>query len=129
MERPSMDDQNKNLLIASVLSFLVIVGWFFFFPPQDQVKAPDSPAGVSQTAPLTPPATGPVAEGTVPGGAPVAAAEAPRLAIDTPRLSGTVSLAGGRIDDLELDDYRETIQPDSPLVRLLSPVGGPGDQP
>ena len=126
MERPSMDDQNKNLLIASVLSFLVIVGWFFFFPPQDQVKAPDSPAGVSQTAPLTPPATGPVAEGTVPGGAPVAAAEAPRLAIDTPRLSGTVSLAGGRIDDLELDDYRETIQPDSPLVRLLSPVGGPG---
>ena len=123
-----MDDQNqnRNLLIASVLSFLVIVGWFFLFPPQEQVKAPDSPAGTAQQGQtLTPPAA------TVPGSgtetaaaAPVA--ETPRVTIDTPRLTGTIALTGGRIDDLLLDGYRETIQPDSPLVRLLSPVGGPG---
>ena len=121
-----MDDQNqnKNLLIASVLSFLVIVGWFFLFPPQEQVKPTESPAGTGQT--LTPPAQTAAPAGTPGAVAATPAEETPRLVIDTPRLSGTISLTGGRIDDLELDDYRETIQPDSPLVRLLSPVGGPG---
>lgn len=120
-----MDDQNKNLIIASVLSFLVIVGWFFFFPPPQTATVPDTPAGIGQTEQpgvLTPPGV-PGAPGTT---APAPAAEAPRIAIATPRLSGTVSLTGGRIDDLELDGYRETTQPDSPLVRLLSPVGGVG---
>ena len=30
-----MDDQNKNLILATVLSFLVILGWFWFFPPPE----------------------------------------------------------------------------------------------
>jgi len=38
-------------------------------------------------------------------------------------LSGTISLAGARIDDLSLKTYRETLDPASPEVRLLSPVG------
>ncbi|MEY4696912.1 MAG: hypothetical protein RIT14_1340, partial [Pseudomonadota bacterium] len=49
--------------------------------------------------------------------------EAPRLTVDTPRLEGSISLLGGRIDDLSLKTYRETLDPSSPLVRLLSPVG------
>ena len=33
-------------------------------------------------------------------------------------------MIGGRIDDLSLRQYRETLDEDSPIVRLLSPVGG-----
>ena len=28
-----MDDQNRNLILATALSFLVILGWFLLFPP------------------------------------------------------------------------------------------------
>ncbi len=43
--------------------------------------------------------------------------------MDTPELVGSISLLGGRIDDLSLKSYKETLEPDSPIVRLLSPVG------
>lgn len=34
-----MDDQNKNLILATALSFLVILVWFVLFPPPE----PDVP--------------------------------------------------------------------------------------
>src|SRR6056297_3079118 len=37
-----MDDQNKNLLIATALSFAVILGWFVLFPPPDPALDPDA---------------------------------------------------------------------------------------
>jgi YidC/Oxa1 family membrane protein insertase len=50
-------------------------------------------------------------------------AEAARIPIETDELTGSISLRGGRIDDLSLRAYFETIEPDSPIVRLLSPTG------
>ena len=49
----------------------------------------------------------------------------PRVAIDTPSLGGSIDLKGGKIDDIVLKDYRETIDPKSPLIRLFSPPGAP----
>jgi YidC/Oxa1 family membrane protein insertase len=54
-----------------------------------------------------------------------ALAQSPRTAIDTPRIHGSIALKGGRLDDLVLKDYRETVDPTSPQVVLLSPSGGP----
>jgi YidC/Oxa1 family membrane protein insertase len=69
------------------------------------------------------PAAG-VALGSAPGA--VAAAAAPatpeaRLRIDAPRVEGSINLRGARVDDLVLKDYRETVERNSPLVRLLAP--------
>jgi YidC/Oxa1 family membrane protein insertase len=50
---------------------------------------------------------------------------APRITIDTPRLKGSIALKGGRIDDLALVQYRETVDPKSPAIILLSPSGSP----
>jgi len=44
-----------------------------------------------------------------------------RVPIETPSLKGSINLQGGRIDDLSLTQYRETIDLDSPTIRLLSP--------
>ncbi|HUC49154.1 MAG TPA: membrane protein insertase YidC [Xanthobacteraceae bacterium] len=52
-------------------------------------------------------------------------AATPRIAINTPRLGGSIDLKGGRIDDLTLTQYRETIEPDSPPIVLFSPSGAP----
>ena len=124
-----MDDQNKNLILATALSFFVILGWYvggpILFPDwfaEPQVAQTVDPAA----APATPLATAPPVLGTdAPSGTATAAAapEARRLTIDTAELSGSISLLGGRIDDLSLKGYTETLEPGSPIVRLLSPVG------
>ena len=125
-----MDDQNKNLILATALSFLVILGWFFMFPPEQTAVDPNAiPTAVTQEdgSAVLPPATAPAA----PAPAPVSVAETratalaenTRLKIETPSLSGSISLTGGRLDDLALSTYRETLEPDSENVTLLSPVG------
>ena len=42
-----------------------------------------------------------------------------------PTLHGSIDLKGGRIDDLSLEHYRETVDPNSPPIVLLSPSGAP----
>ena len=54
-----------------------------------------------------------------------ALAASPRVTIDTPSIGGSIDLKGGRIDDVVLKDYRETVDPKSPNVRLFSPPGAP----
>lgn len=116
-----MDDQTKNLLLASALSFAVIVIWYVLFPPPEPQPGADAPEIVEQATTLPGadpalPSTGASApQPTEPS------AQAPRIAIDTDRLKGSISLRGGRIDDLALRDYRETLDEDAPIVTLLTP--------
>lgn len=111
-----MDDQNKNLILATVLSFLVILVWFVFFQPEAPTIQPVLPE-LSETTGETGP-TADVAAGVAPASAdatPAPVVETIRIAIDTPRLTGSVALTGGRIDDLALRDYRTEL--DSPDTR------------
>ncbi|KIC11655.1 insertase [Leisingera sp. ANG-M1] len=119
-----MDDQNKNLILATALSFLVILGWYTLFPPPEPEQAPET--AISETAPAGDTALAPSASADAVAGTAAEEAEAPqapRVSIDTPRVTGSISLQGGRIDDLSLKDYRETLDADSPIVKLLKPVG------
>ena len=121
-----MDDQNKNLILATALSFAVILAWFVLFPPPEVAEDPNatvateteapSVASVPEAAPGTAPATE-RATGTT------AVADTPRIAIESARLKGSISLVGGRIDDLALKDYRESLEPGAEIVTLLEPVG------
>lgn len=139
---------NRNLLLAVVLSGLLILGWDLGV----RYMYPES-ATASQTAPNTAANTAPDTGGK-PGAAaaPAAGSAAPapgagnlgtdaaarkvdlkaaltggnRIAIDTPRLTGSINLVGARIDDIELKDYRETVKKDSGPVRLFAPEGTPG---
>ncbi|MFT7192298.1 MAG: YidC/Oxa1 family membrane protein insertase, partial [Dinoroseobacter sp.] len=132
-----MDDQNKNLILATALSFLVILVWFLLFPPEETVvDQTTTTTGVTSTATtdpttgenlaLTPPAASDPSGTAAPAdSAAVTVANVARLPIETAKLEGSVSLLGGRIDDLSLRDYNETLDEGSPIVRLLSPVGEP----
>ena len=116
-----MDGNNKNLILATALSFLVILVWFVLFPPPEPVVDPNATvAGQAAPGAVMPPAV--TTDAAAP--APEAKPEAVRLPIDTPRLTGTVSLLGGRIDDLSLRGYNQTTKADSDIVKLLRPVGG-----
>jgi len=50
-------------------------------------------------------------------------AATPRVAIETPNLRGSINLKGARIDDLELIQYDQTVEKNSPRVQLLTPSG------
>jgi YidC/Oxa1 family membrane protein insertase len=72
--------------------------------------------------PATPGAVAPLPDQPA---AAAATARAPeqRIQVENPRISGTISLRGARLDDLVLKDHRETVEGNSPPVRLLAPRG------
>ena len=120
-----MDDQNKNLILATALSFAVILVWFLLFPPPAQAPSPDPSEVTASEVPEAVAAPDAGEPGAVTADIAEEAApetEAARIAIDTPSLTGSLSLLGARLDDLSLRGYRVTV--DSPeLVQLLTPQG------
>ncbi|NNE52868.1 MAG: membrane protein insertase YidC [Sulfitobacter sp.] len=122
-----MDEQNKNLILATALSFVVILAWFVLFPPPEAeapLEGDLTPAAQNEAAVPAAPADAAApnlqsSDTTVTD----SIADAPRVVIETPRLTGSVSLTGGRIDDLRLKDYRTTLDEDAPIVTMLSPQG------
>lgn len=133
-----MREENRNLIVAIVLSVAVLIGWQYFFAApeaerQRQAAQQQQSTQVNPNAPTPSQAGGPAAPvpGTVPStpAAPVvesreaALARTPRVAIDTPAIAGSINLRGGRIDDVSLKNYHETVDPRSPKIVLLSPAG------
>jgi len=139
---------NRNLILAIVLSLIVIVGWqFLVIGPQmeaeqkrrqieEQAKAGKAgetgkageigkPGGAASHAPSAPAGTAAGGSTTTAAPAGETATKAPekRIPLDTPKVNGTFNLTGARIDDLKLKDYHETVDRKSPEIRLLSPSG------
>ena len=125
--------EQRNLLLAIVVSVGILIGFQYLF---EKLRPPPvTPAVPTQTAPApntaAPGTAAPGAPGTVAPATGAAApgaetreqaiAEQPRVRINTPRLHGSVALTGGRIDDLTLATYHETVDPKSPEVVLLWP--------
>ena len=118
-----MMTDNRNTIIAIILSGLVLIAWQYFYnvPQMERQRAQSqtqaelakgtppqtspSPSTSQQPATATAPSTNPPA--SVPNVSREAAlAQTPRVKIDTPRLEGSISLKGARIDDLSLVQFR-----------------------
>jgi YidC/Oxa1 family membrane protein insertase len=127
-----MDDQNKNLILATVLSVIVLVGWLFIFPPEPPAQAPVATTSelAGNTDVSAPSVAGDAASTPRIAVTPeetrdAALAKSERISIVSERVSGSISLAGGRIDDLQLLDYNVRLNDPSEKVTLLSPAGAP----
>ncbi|MDE1173063.1 MAG: membrane protein insertase YidC [Parvibaculaceae bacterium] len=130
--------ENRNFIIAAILSVLVLLGWQYFFveprmkaekaaqQAQSELAARNNPSAESSDPSRLPGVQAPGAA-TDGSGTTVASALAatPRIAIETPDLRGSFSLAGARFDDLYLTKYRETVDPTSPQIELLAPARTP----
>ena len=139
--------EHKNTILAIVLSLLVVVGWQYFigYPQmqrqqeQAQLKQQEADASPARrgaarrgAAERTPQASAPPvpkrgalgrSRRPLARGAVIARRRASPST--TPRLRGSIDLKGGRIDDLTLQQYRETVDPNSPPIVLFSPSGAP----
>ena len=133
-----MTSEQKNLFLAIGLSLVVLLGWNYFYgaPKMDAARQAAQTASQQSSLPNATTGTAPAANPGSPSLASVpgepaqvirtreqALALSPRISIDTPALTGSIALKGGRIDDVSLKNYRETIDPKSPMIVLLSPLG------
>src|SRR6476659_1238616 len=135
---------NRNTILAVLLSGLVLIAWQYFYnvPQMEKQRAqsqtqaelakpsqqatpgatPQTTPGGSTPAPSanTPAATQPASAGPVVSRE-TAIAATPRVKIETPRVSGSISLNGARIGDLSMTLFRDTVDPASPATVLFSP--------
>ncbi|MBK5565013.1 membrane protein insertase YidC [Ensifer sp. 2YAB10] len=126
-------EKNRNYFVAIGLSVLILIAWQFLYvnPKMEKeriaAEALQAQQAQSQSATPTPATPGQ----TLPGGGAIpgagenrdqAIAKSARVAIDTPALSGSINLTGARFDDLKLKEYRETVNPQSPVITLFSPA-------
>src|ERR1700754_1135160 len=134
---------NRNTILAVILSGLVLIAWQYFYnvPQMERQRAlqqtqaelakpaPQATPGSTTPQPGTsaPSANAPAANQPASAAAIVsrdtAISATPRIKVSTPRLSGSISLKGARIDDLALIQFRETVNPASPPIILFSPSG------
>ncbi len=121
-----MQEQNKNLILATALSFLVILVWFWLFPPEEITNPTEEVATAEQSGDVTIPTSETTAAAPDTAVVPTdAVTDAPRIKIETPQFEGTLSLQGSRIDQLSLSQYKETLAEGSPTVTFFKPVGEP----
>ncbi len=128
--------EQRNLFLAIALAIIILIGSQLameaLYPPpppgsetvQETTPADQAPGRPGDAALPVAPSTG--APGVAqPGQQPPQAFESPRIAIDTPRLSGSIALRGARIDDLVLRDYYVSLADNAKNVVLFSPSGNP----
>ncbi len=124
-----MDKESSRNTIIFVVCAMVILGLYqqFVAVPQfhRQQAAAQAAAAAATIARRQTPADVAVAASASFAAHAGAAATAPRVRVDTPSLTGSISLHGARIDDLALKHYRQSTDPHSPLVQLLRPAGKP----
>ncbi|MDW6025383.1 membrane protein insertase YidC [Mesorhizobium sp. BAC0120] len=126
-------ENNRNFFITIALSVLILTLWQVFYV-NPRIETERKTAQVERSQVEEKQGTQPAAPGgTVPGGASgtegaaaetrdAALAKTERIKIDTPSIAGSISLTGGRIDDVQLKHYHATVDDNSPIIELLNPA-------
>ncbi|MEM6381624.1 MAG: membrane protein insertase YidC [Pseudomonadota bacterium] len=128
---------NRNYILAIVLSLGILVAWQYLYVGP-QMEAERQRLEAQQAAQVIDPTTGSAVQvdESAPGEAPpelpgtvtpmdrqAVLASSERITIETSHITGSISTQGGRIDDIHLEEYRETQEDDSDTVVLFSPSG------
>ncbi|MCB1516910.1 MAG: membrane protein insertase YidC [Hyphomicrobiaceae bacterium] len=135
-----MSPEQRNMVIAVVLSLLVVFGWqYFIMGPQlekaQQQAAQQQQANSDIAQPQTDAANADGTNVVTPDAASntstfdsrdaAIAASPDRVKIETSSITGSINLTGARLDDVSLKKYHEEVDPTSPIIHLLQPDGSP----
>ena len=119
--------EQGNLLLAIVLSLLILLGFQYFFESPKIEKEVEKKKQLKQTEDSLKNNLANL-EDEVVGYLELddALNKDERIKIDAPRLQGSISLKGLKIDDLTFKDYKETLDEDDKLVTLFKPSSTKG---
>jgi len=119
--------EQGNLLLAIVLSLLILLGFQYFFESPKMEKEVEKKKQLKQTEDSLKNNLANL-EDEVFGYLELddALNKDERIKIDAPRLQGSISLKGLKIDDLTFKDYKETLNEDDKLVTLFKPSSTKG---
>lgn len=116
-----MESESRNTILFVVLTTaILLVYWIFVQEPASRRQEAAARAAATVQASQSLAAT-PAAGVTLTRAQ--ALAESPRVRIDSTSLQGSLALKGGRIDDLWLKGYPQTLARNSPPVELFRPEG------
>jgi YidC/Oxa1 family membrane protein insertase len=110
---------SQRMVAAVGISLSILLGFNYFFDTTPKVQ----PSELQKTASSTVVANDHIIEETQKKFQPrsVVIKEQQRVTIQNDHVRGSINLVGGRLDDLDLTDYKASTEPDSPPVNLLSP--------
>jgi YidC/Oxa1 family membrane protein insertase len=117
-----MNDQ-KNFIIVIILSVAILFGFQYFFSSPSQKTQPQVTQQATQGAP-TPQTNLPLPSQLLTREEALQT-QSHRLAIESTSVKGSINLEGAIFDDLTLVKYRESVNPQSPHIILLSPQTTP----
>ncbi|MBU6252666.1 MAG: membrane protein insertase YidC [Alphaproteobacteria bacterium] len=113
-------NENRNFVIAILLSALVLFGWTLLgdklFPKPKAPPVTATAPAAATGAPAIPAVAKPLDVNSV-------LAQGGRVQIETPKVKGSINLKGARFDDLILPRHTVSLDPKSGPVRILSPSG------
>ena len=114
--------ENRNVIIAVILSTAILIGWSMFFENTDEAqrKRLEIQGKTETQTNIQKPET-PQANPTKSISRSEALKESDRVFIENSNLSGSISLRGALIDDIILKNYRETLDKSSKPIVVLSP--------
>ena len=117
--------ENRNVIIAVILSTAILIGWSMYFENPDEAQRKRLEIqGKTETQtniqkPETPQTTKANPTKTISRGE--ALKEGDRVSVENSNLAGSISLRGAIIDDIVLKNYRETLDKNSKPIVVLSP--------
>jgi YidC/Oxa1 family membrane protein insertase len=123
-----MTPETKNMIAAMSLSLAILIGWQIYFV-EPELEADRAAYEAQQLAQKQAQLDGQNIPQPQSGSAGSTASQSlvetvdtgERLEITAPLVTGSISTMGGRIDDLILTSYYQTLEADSDPIRLLSP--------
>lgn len=116
-------DNNKRVLLAVVLSLMVLLTWNYLFPPITPLAPAPEPQNTTASETMAPE---PVAEAAPITNEPVqqaalfSSAQGEKISIDTPLYHAIINTTGGVLESFVLKNYKETIEPDSKNIDLIT---------
>ncbi|MDI6625129.1 MAG: membrane protein insertase YidC [Brevundimonas sp.] len=120
---PPQNNSRNTIIFIVIASIMLLAYSVFVMEPQTQKRRAIQEAATAEstTGPITAPQ--PSAAIFTEDRTAALGRNGARVPIRTGTLTGSLSLTGGRIDDLFLTHYRETIDADAPAVELFRPEG------
>ncbi|MFT6333161.1 MAG: YidC/Oxa1 family membrane protein insertase [Lentimonas sp.] len=132
-----MQKNNSNILLASIISAAILIAWTWLyekpkleaqknFQQSQEIVQQDSinldNISENQSLSLKNDSNIPVIGQNISINQVLESTQNQRIAINTPKLTGSINLKGLKFDDLILNNYNKTIDPESGNVTLLAPA-------